>query len=116
MQSYKIKIIEDLLADRHNPLVIEQKIIDRIVALWRNPNYEVGYGTRRGYLAVLLTFYDINDVILWEKISWCLGEQVKRARVSAVAESMQNYAEGKVITSILYSTSAEYFYEKIYKW
>jgi hypothetical protein len=33
MQSHKIKIIEDFLADRHNPLVIEQKIIDRIVAL-----------------------------------------------------------------------------------
>jgi hypothetical protein len=67
MQFYNITNVDDLLVDKHNLVTIEENIINWIVAMRRDPNFTVTYSTRRTYLAAILFFYDINDVILRKK-------------------------------------------------
>ena len=81
MQFYNITNVDDLLIDKHNPVSIEENIINWIVAMRRDPNFTVTYSTRRTYLAAILFFYDINDVILRKKkLSRFLGEEATRKR------------------------------------
>ena len=67
MQFYNVTNVDDLLVDKHNTVAVEENIINWIVALRRDPNFIVTYGTRHTYLAAILFFYEINDVILRKK-------------------------------------------------
>jgi integrase len=72
MQYYNIQDINELLADKNNPIIIENNIIDWLVAL----RDTVEYNTRYSYYTALMTFYEVNDVILRKKkISRFLGQQ-----------------------------------------
>ena len=76
MRFHNYKTIDELLADKNTPTIIEEKIIDFIVALRTDADFAVSYRTRATYLTAILTFYDINDVILRKKkIARFLGEQ-----------------------------------------
>src|SRR5919112_4419997 len=75
MQYYNIQDINELLADKNNPIIIENNIIDWLVAL----RDTVEYNTRYSYYTALMTFYEVNDVILRKKkISRFLGQQSTR--------------------------------------
>ncbi len=77
--NYKI-IDELLLTDKNTPTRIEEKIIDFIVALRTDSDFAVSYRTWATYLTAILTFYDINDVILgkMKKIARFLSEEATR--------------------------------------
>lgn len=68
-----LKIIEaDQLLETDNPKIIEAKLVDYIMSL-RNDG--LSYATMKHMLAPILTFYQINDVLLnRKKISRYFGE------------------------------------------
>src|SRR5215208_270943 len=75
MKYYNIQDINELLADKDNPIIIENNIIDWLVAL----RDTVVYKTRCTYYAILMSFYDVNDVNLRKKkIARFLGQQSTR--------------------------------------
>jgi hypothetical protein len=79
MRFHNYKTIDELLADKNTPTVIEEKIIEFIITLRTDSDFAVSYRTRATYLTAILTFYDINDVILRKKkIAKFLGEESTR--------------------------------------
>src|ERR671914_287837 len=75
MKYYNIEDINELFANKNNSTIIENNIIDWLVAL-RNT---VEYNTRYTYYTALMTFYEINDVNLRKKkIARFLGQQSTR--------------------------------------
>lgn len=75
MQYYNIQDINELLAHKDNPTIIENNIIDWLVVL----RDTVEYNTRYTYYTVLITFYEINDINLRKKkIARFLGQQSTR--------------------------------------
>jgi integrase len=75
MQYYNIQEINELLVDKKNLAIIENNIIDWLVAL----RDTVEYNTRYSYYPAVTTFYEINDVILRKKkIARFLGQQSTR--------------------------------------
>jgi integrase len=79
MRFHNYKTIDELLADKNTPTVIEEKIIEFIIALRTDSDFAVSYRTGATYLTAILTFYDINDVILRKKkIAKFLGEESTR--------------------------------------
>ena len=83
MLHHGIKTIDDLLENRHNPSKIEEQVIDWIVFLRTgggdpatNNNFITSLSTRQLYLAAILAFYEINDVVLRKKkIAKFLGSE-----------------------------------------
>ena len=73
MQYYNIQDINELLAHKDNPTIIENNIIDWLVVL----RDTVEYNTRYTYYTALMTFYEINDVNLRKKKTvkecWCIS-------------------------------------------
>jgi len=65
----------DLLKYQDNPKLNQNSIIDYLIFL-KNPPISLRYATRSQYLAAILTFYDLNEVILnKKKIYRYLGEE-----------------------------------------
>ena len=57
------------------PKVIQNQIIDYLISL-KNPPISLRYATRSQYLAAIMAFYDLNEVILnKKKIYRYLGEE-----------------------------------------
>lgn len=66
---------DDLLNYKDNPKVIQDQIIAYMIHL-KNPPFSLRYATRSQYLAGIMTFYELNDVILnKKKIYRYLGEE-----------------------------------------
>jgi integrase len=66
---------EDLLTHLDNPKIIQNQIIDYLILL-KNPPHSLRYATRSQYLAAIMTFYDLNEVVLnKKKIYRYLGEE-----------------------------------------
>ena len=57
---------DDLLIHHENPKFIQSQIIDYLILL-KNPPHSLRYATRSQYLAVIVTFYDLNEVVLNKK-------------------------------------------------
>ena len=75
MQYYNLQVIDDLLADKNTPTVIEDQIIAWLVSL----RDTITYNTRHTYLAAILTFYEINDIpIRRKRIARFLGQESTR--------------------------------------
>jgi integrase len=112
MRFHNYKTIDELLADKNTPTIIEEKIIDFIVALRTDSDFAVSYRTRATYLTAILTFYDINDVILRKKkIARFLGEEATRkykdrAYTTEEIKKILDYADSrsKAIVLLLAST------------
>ena len=79
MRFHNYKTINELLADKNTPTIIEEKIIDFIIALRTDSDFAVSYRTRATYLTAILTFYDINDVILRKKKNELVEEKTQRS-------------------------------------
>jgi integrase len=76
MKHLNITNVEELLKNAREPRLIEARIIDYIVML-RNPPHSLNYSTVNAYLAAILAFYLMNDVVLnKKKIGKYLGEHV----------------------------------------
>jgi integrase len=112
MRFHNYKTIDELLADKNTPTIIEEKIIDFIVALRTDSDFVVSFKTRATYLTAILTFYDINDVILRKKkLARFLGEEdtrkhKDRAYTTEEIKKLLDYADirSKVIVLLLAST------------
>lgn len=72
MKHLKIIDADQLLSETNNPKIIEAKLVDYIMSL-RNDG--LSYATMKHMLAPILTFYQINDILLnRKKISRYFGE------------------------------------------
>jgi integrase len=68
---------DDLLRYQDSPKFIQNQIIDYLIHL-KNPPSSLRYATRSQYLAAIITYYDLNEVILnKKKIYRYLGEEEK---------------------------------------
>src|SRR6266540_5277625 len=77
MKHLNITKEEDLLIGADQPRLIEARIIEYIVLL-RGPSHLLKYSTLNMYLAAILSFYAMNDVILnKKKIGKYLGEHLR---------------------------------------
>jgi integrase len=77
MKYLKIDSPDDLLKYQDNPKFIQNQIIDYLIYL-KNPPVSLRYATRSQYLAAIMTYYDLNEVILnKKKIYRYLGEEEK---------------------------------------
>jgi integrase len=75
MKYLKIASPDDLLRYQDNPKLIQNNIIDYLIFL-KNPPISLRYATRSQYLAAILTFYDLNELVLnKKKIYRYLGEE-----------------------------------------
>jgi hypothetical protein len=71
----KLTEVDDLLLNCHNPKLIELHIVDYIMTLRNNG---LSYSTIHFLVVPILTFYDLNDVVLnKKKISKYYGEYKK---------------------------------------
>ncbi len=75
MKFLGIQNSDDLLVHEDNPRIIQDQIIEYLIQL-KNPPHSLRYATRSQYLAAIITFYDLNEVILnRKKIYRYLGEE-----------------------------------------
>ncbi|MGC2575037.1 MAG: site-specific integrase [Candidatus Nitrosopolaris sp.] len=75
MNYLKIDNPDDLLKYRDNPQLIQNQIIQYLIYL-KNPPISLRYATRSQYVAAIITFYDLNEVVLNKKrIYRYLGEE-----------------------------------------
>jgi hypothetical protein len=66
MKYLKIGNPDELLQYLDTPKVIQNQIIDYLISL-KNPPISLRYATRSQYLAAIMTFYDLNEVVLNKK-------------------------------------------------
>jgi hypothetical protein len=75
MKYLKIDNPDDLLKYQDNPKFIQNQINDYLIQL-KNPPVSLMYATRSQYLGAIMTYYDLNEVILnKKKIYRYLGEE-----------------------------------------
>ena len=75
MKFLGIQNSDDLLVHEDNPRIIQDQIIEFLIQL-KNPPHSLRYATRSQYVAAIITFYDLNEVILnRKKIYRYLGEE-----------------------------------------
>jgi integrase len=75
MNHLKIGDPDDLLIHQENPKIIQNQIIEYLIQL-KNPPHSLRYAARSQYLAAIMTFYDLNEVVLSKKkIYRYLGEE-----------------------------------------
>jgi integrase len=66
---------DDLLSHRQTPQTIQNQIIEYLIQL-KNPPHSLRYATRSQYLAAIMTFYELNEIVLnKKKIYRYLGEE-----------------------------------------
>jgi integrase len=75
MKYLQIDSPDNLLEHQNNPKFIQKQIIDYLIFL-KNPPTPLRYATRSQYLAAIMTFYDLYEVVLSKKkIYRYLGEE-----------------------------------------
>jgi integrase len=75
MNQLNITNPDDLLIHQDNPKLIQYQIIEYLIQL-KNPPHSLRYATRSQYLAAIMTFYDLNEVVVnKKKIYRYLGEE-----------------------------------------
>ena len=75
MNHLKIGNPDELLIHQENPKIVQDQIIEYLIRL-KNPPHSLRYATRSQYLAAIMTFYDLNEVVLnKKKIYRYLGEE-----------------------------------------
>jgi integrase len=109
MKNRKIDNPDDLLRYQDNPKIIQNEIIDYLIYL-KNPPISLRYATRSQYLAGIMTFYELNEVILNKKIIYrYLGEEEKplenRGYTTEEIAKMLEVCEERVRALILLLTS-----------
>ena len=88
MKFLGIQNSDDLLVHEDNPRIIQDQIIEYLIQL-KNPPHSLRYATRSQYLAAIITFYDLNEVILnRKKIYRYLGEEEFKAIESSSINSL----------------------------
>jgi hypothetical protein len=84
MNHLKIGNPDELLIHQENPKIVQDQIIEYLIQL-KNPPHSLRYATRSQYLAAIMTFYDLNEVVLNKKKSidiW--GKKKDRSRIAAI--------------------------------
>jgi integrase len=75
MNHQNTSVPDDLLIHQQTPQIIQNQIIEYLIHL-KNPPHSLRYATRSQYLAAIMTFYDLNEVVLnRKKIYRYLGEE-----------------------------------------
>jgi integrase len=109
MAFYKFESLDQILADAEKPKLIESQIINYIVSLKQND--KIAAASIRVYLAAILHFYLMNDIILNKrKITMYIGESVRKQKDRAyTTQEIQRLLEfcderAKAIVLLLCST------------
>ena len=75
MQYLRVDDPDELMKYHDNTRIIQNQIIDYLIYL-KNPPNSLRYATRSQYLAAIMTFYELNEVVLNKrKIHRYLGEE-----------------------------------------
>lgn len=75
MKFLGIQNSDELLVHEDNPRIIQDQIIEFLIQL-KNPPHSLRYATRSQYVAAIIIFYDLNEVMLnRKKIYRYLGEE-----------------------------------------
>lgn len=100
---------DDLLINQDNPKLVQNQIIEYLIQL-KTPPHSLRYATRSQYLAAIMTFYDLNEVILnKKKIYRYLGEEERpienRAYTTEEIAKMLEVSDERTKAIILLLTS-----------
>lgn len=100
---------DDLLIHHENSKFIQTQIIDYLIFL-KNPPHSLRYATRSQYLAAIMTFYDLNEVVLnKKKIYRYLGEEERpienRAYTTDEIKKMLEVSDERVRAILLFLIS-----------
>lgn len=100
---------DDLLIHHENSKFIQTQIIDYLIFL-KNPPHSLRYATRSQYLAAIMTFYDLNEVVLnKKKIYRYLGEEERpienRAYTTDEIKKMLEVSDERVGAILLFLVS-----------
>lgn len=94
---------------KETPKVLQDQIIEYLIHL-KNPPLSLRYATRSQYLAAIMTFYDLNEIILnKKKIYRYLGEEERpienRGYTSEEIAKMLEFCDERVRAIILFLAS-----------
>jgi integrase/recombinase XerD len=100
---------DDLLIHQENPKLIQNQIVEYLIQL-KDPPHSLRYATRSQYLAAIMTFYDLNEVVLnKKKIYRYLGEEERpienRAYTIDEIAKMLDVSDERIRAIILFLTS-----------
>jgi integrase len=109
MKHLKLDNPDDLLKNKDNPKFIQDQIIEYMIYL-KNPPCSLRYATRSQYLAAIMTFYELNEVILnKKKIYRYLGEEERpienRGYTSQEIAEMLEFCDERIRAIILFLAS-----------
>ncbi len=101
---------DDLLKRRDRPILIQDRLIGYLIHL-KNPPCSLRYATRSQYLAAVITFYELNEVVLnKKKIYRYLGEEERpienRGYTSEEIAKMLEFCDERVRAIILFLASS----------
>jgi integrase len=101
---------DELLKHKVSPVVIQEQVIEYMIHL-KNPPCSLRYATRSQYLAAVITFYELNEVILnKKKIYRYLGEEERpienRGYTSEEIAKMLEFCDERVRAIILFLASS----------
>jgi integrase len=100
---------DDLLIHQENPKLIQNQIVDYLILL-KNPPHSLRYATRSQYLAAIMTFYDLNELVLnKKKIYRYLGEEERpienRAYTTEEIRKMLDVSDERIRAILLFLVS-----------
>ena len=109
MKHTKVENPDHLLKYKDTPKFIQEEIIEYMIHL-KNPRLSLRYATRNQYLAAIMTFYELNEVILnKKKIYRYLGEEERpienRGYTREEISKMLEFCDERVRAIILFLTS-----------
>ena len=109
MRYLKVDNTDDLLKFKDIPRSIQNQIIDYLITL-KKPPHSLRYATRSQYLAAIITFYELNEVILnKKKIYRYLGEEERpienRGYTTEEIAKMLEFSDERVRAIILFLAS-----------
>ena len=101
---------DELLKHKDNPMLIQDQIIEYMIQL-KNPPRSLRHATRSQYLAAVITFYELNEVILnKKKIYRYLGEEERpienRGYTSEEIAKMLEFCDERVRAITLFLASS----------
>jgi integrase len=110
MKHLNLEDPDDLLKHKDIPILIQDQIIEYMIHL-KNPPFSLRHATRSQYLAAVITFYELNEVVLnKKKIYRCLGEEERpienRGYTSEEIAKMLEFCDERVRAIILFLASS----------
>jgi len=110
MKYLNVEDPDELLKHKDSPMLIQDRIIEYMIHL-KNPPCSLRHATRSQYLAAVISFYELNEVVLnKKKIYRYLGEEERpienRGYTSEEIAKMLEFCDERVRAIILFLASS----------